>query len=624
MSIEVRAQNTVSLTSVKAIKDATDQSAQLLAQMEQYAEDAGTTLTGIYQDAEDAKAGAQQAQESATTALLNLAMVQEVLEVVEWVAVHGVYSKTTDVAINPNKSYYTVEATTVTNPTNDDIGTYYESVNGAYVKTSDTSVVSGKTYYYVVGTPVSDPNVADIGTYYELDIDEAMSNYIMSHLVLTNDGLYVISDASAYRLLLASDGMYIKAPNGNIVNQSTANGNIIRAPDGTVIAHLGYGSGNAEDDTTAVAPYYTLGTRQPNDDVGNYSVAEGRLSSAIGYASHAEGTSCEARGACAHAEGYGTTAEGAHSHAEGAGTHAKGSASHASGTDTVATTPTSMVVGRLNKYDEPSDIDHERLITNTVDRYLFVVGNGTGANDITRDYEQITSILVDFSGKTAPFTAKSSATSWQGMASDMPIIAECRDLSEDDFGVYVSKTAPYYFCAYLRDTPTVQTLIANQSVTWIEVYGMPSRGRSNAFTVDWNGKIQCCDYSGNFKSIFDIFYPVGSYYETSDTTFDPNETWGGKWSLEAEGRVHIGAGTNYTVGATGGEATHTLTIDEMPSHTHKDGTSGSVAYGGTTGNSTAQVAFDATAGRATTATGGSQAHNNMPPYIVVNRWHRTA
>lgn len=126
------------------------------------------------------------------------------------------------------------------------------------------------------------------------------------------------------------------------------------------------------------------------------------------------------------------------------------------------------------------------------------------------------------------------------------------------------------------------------------------------------------------SSLLGFFYPVGSYYETSDALFDPNNTWGGVWELEAEGLVHIGAGANYAVGATGGEATHTLTVDEIPSHTHKDGTNASVAYAGSVGTNTAQVAFDANSGRPTTATGGGQAHNNMQPYTAVNRWHRVA
>ncbi len=130
------------------------------------------------------------------------------------------------------------------------------------------------------------------------------------------------------------------------------------------------------------------------------------------------------------------------------------------------------------------------------------------------------------------------------------------------------------------------------------------------------------------KAMIDRFYPVGSYYETSDASFNPNTAWGGTWVLEAEGQVHIGAGSTYTIGDTGGEETHTLTVDEMPSHNHDGGilinntVSGGARYyfpASSTTNGT-NVSNSLIIGN----TGGGQAHNNMQPYIVVNRWHRTA
>ncbi|MBP2638859.1 MAG: exported protein of unknown function [Firmicutes bacterium] len=76
----------------------------------------------------------------------------------------------------------------------------------------------------------------------------------------------------------------------------------------------------------------------------------------------------------------------------------------------------------------------------------------------------------------------------------------------------------------------------------------------------------------------------------------------------------LGLGTTYaTIAATGGEATHTLTTDEMPAHTHKLGAARySVASGGTP-NGIAMTSDTAV----TDSTGGGGAHNNMPPYIVL-------
>jgi hypothetical protein len=159
------------------------------------------------------------------------------------------------------------------------------------------------------------------------------------------------------------------------------------------------------------------------------------------------------------------------------------------------------------------------------------------------------------------------------------------------------------------------------------------------------------EFDGDVKGsgLLNMFYPVGSYYETSDTTFNPNTAWGGTWELETAGQVHVSSGTGYTVsGATtntsdGGSVyiqahTHGFTQPKIPSHSHSmgniwsNGSGSSSAYvmsasrklttrststdGG--GGACTGGAVGAVSG-ATTGTAG-----NMPPYIVVNRWHRTA
>ena len=94
------------------------------------------------------------------------------------------------------------------------------------------------------------------------------------------------------------------------------------------------------------------------------------------------------------------------------------------------------------------------------------------------------------------------------------------------------------------------------------------------------------------------------------------------------GRVSISSNATYNLlGATGGETTHTLTGNEMPSHYHLNGISNDnlnlFVYGGTTsgmpGSSTAQARDEGGARTYqgnTSFTGSGQAHNNMQPYIV--------
>lgn len=142
------------------------------------------------------------------------------------------------------------------------------------------------------------------------------------------------------------------------------------------------------------------------------------------------------------------------------------------------------------------------------------------------------------------------------------------------------------------------------------------------------------------SSIIDIFYPVGSYYETSDTTFNPNTAWGGTWTEDTAGRVLVAkdTGTFATVGNTGGEETHQLTTAEMPSHNHtlsytanSGGTGASATYGTVYSAGNQSIIRNATIPTSGELKywgidykGGDGDHNNLQPYIVVKRWHRTA
>ena len=84
------------------------------------------------------------------------------------------------------------------------------------------------------------------------------------------------------------------------------------------------------------------------------------------------------------------------------------------------------------------------------------------------------------------------------------------------------------------------------------------------------------------KTIFDLVYPVGSIYETDNEGFDPNTSFGGTWE-RIKGKVIVGVdkedGAFDTVGKTGGEKNHALTIAEMPSHNHPNSTSANMEWG---------------------------------------------
>ena len=126
----------------------------------------------------------------------------------------------------------------------------------------------------------------------------------------------------------------------------------------------------------------------------------------------------------------------------------------------------------------------------------------------------------------------------------------------------------------------------------------------------------------NGKTVFDMVYPVGSVYVSVNST-SPATLFGGTW-VQIKDKFLLSAGDTYKSGATGGEATHVLTVDEMPRHNHSIDNLN--ASGSTTPYMTVQAQEKKGYGGnvQTFFTGGGQAHNNMPPYIVVYIWQRTA
>lgn len=116
-------------------------------------------------------------------------------------------------------------------------------------------------------------------------------------------------------------------------------------------------------------------------------------------------------------------------------------------------------------------------------------------------------------------------------------------------------------------------------------------------------------------------YAIGDFFIGE---YSPAARAGGEWTAIAAGHTLVGSGigSGYPVGATGGYETVTLTIEQIPNHSHeivaqKNGVTQEYKYvaASTSGN----VVYLGTAGA-----GGGQAHTNMPPYYVTNLWRRTA
>lgn len=170
-----------------------------------------------------------------------------------------------------------------------------------------------------------------------------------------------------------------------------------------------------------------------------------------------------------------------------------------------------------------------------------------------------------------------------------------------------------------------------------------------------------------FAKIFETTFPIGTIFQTT-IIGNPNTIIPGATNSEWEqitDRVLIGAGNTYPAESIGGEATITLTKDQIPSHTHTRGTmniTGSVGQGYTTNGTinggwhnhnnkgygtgalylsgtnngssctwsnygdSGKITLDASRSWTgeTSSVGGNQPHNNIPPYYAVYIWKRTA
>lgn len=131
------------------------------------------------------------------------------------------------------------------------------------------------------------------------------------------------------------------------------------------------------------------------------------------------------------------------------------------------------------------------------------------------------------------------------------------------------------------------------------------------------------EIKAEIDGIKEILYPVGYVYiSVSDT--NPATTLGiGTWQ-QIKDTFLLCAGDTYSIGATGGSATKTLKISEMPNHNHTIGNysagvadGGSVLQRGWSAQTVLKVAD-------TSYVGGGEAFSIMPPYLAVYVWKRVS
>lgn len=143
-----------------------------------------------------------------------------------------------------------------------------------------------------------------------------------------------------------------------------------------------------------------------------------------------------------------------------------------------------------------------------------------------------------------------------------------------------------------------------------------------------NSAVQLYDKDGN--AVYPRpYYRIGDFLESSNPNNPGDDGYIGTWELYGKGRVTVCIDPNdtdfNTIGKMVGKKEHTLTIDEMPSHTHNGYYLQNMSKGGSIYVAGLSDSKDGVAGAAiTTERGGGNAHNNIQPTIVVYRWRRIA
>lgn len=272
--------------------------------------------------------------------------------------------------------------------------------------------------------------------------------------------------------------------------------------------------------------------------------------------------------------------------------------------------------------------------------------NNTNSTSVTIYYNgaSTTSTLINLGNNSTTYNVYAVVTDsygGQGASSTITVFGQARilNITQDGTGFAIGKMAESsnlfecrwdakfngdIECEGIKSDTVNSTSITTTTLT------VGNKSISNIIQSELSTLLQ--SELATFKTtILNAAYPIGSVYISTTRNTSPASLFGGTWE-QLKDRFLLAAGSSYSAGATGGSATHTLTVNEMPSHSHEGlyyAQDNLLLQWKGDGSANAEISGSANAASGgpdivTGSTGGGAAHNNMPPYLVVYMWKRTA
>ena len=285
---------------------------------------------------------------------------------------------------------------------------------------------------------------------------------------------------------------------------TTASGQYSHAEGGNTTAS-GYSS-HAEGAGTTASGNCSHAEGSETKATGNYSHSEGGGTTASGMLSHAEGGSTTASGPQSHAEGAETTASGPQSHAEGVGTTASSDNSHAEGASTTASGRYSHSEG----YSTNKQSSVINITSSTTNDEIITAWNSKKFSLAKGDKSHVEGADCLALGTTSHAEGNGSIASGDNSHAEGGGTAASGDYSHSEGGGTTASSE------YQHVQGKYNIVDTESKYAFIIGNGTSDTDRSNAFAIDWDGKIYQGDSSIGIQLSQNVDLTLEEYEALSD------------------------------------------------------------------------------------------------------------